>query len=197
MWIIKLGGSLAKGIELKNWLRLIAEQGHGKLVIVPGGGVFADCVRQEQKRLDLHETIAHEMAVQAMKQMALVFQGLQPDLVIADSIEQMHQDLSKNKVVIWSPDIEWLNNQQIPATWNISSDSLAAILASRLDAERLILIKSAAISENTTISQWITQGVIDKAFCEYTANAIFNISVLNKYDLNSMLGLLTNYNADR
>ena len=101
MWIIKLGGSLAKSPEIKNWLQLIAKQGRGKLVIVPGGGIFADCVRLEQQRLNMSDAIAHEMAILAMKQMALVFQGLQSDLVIAESIEQICLALSNNKAVIW------------------------------------------------------------------------------------------------
>lgn len=196
MWIIKLGGSLAKAPEIHDWLHLVAKHGHGKLVIVPGGGIFADCVRQEQQRLHLSDTTAHEMAVQAMKQMALVFQDLQPDLVIADSIEQIRSDLSNNKAVIWSPDINWLNAQQIPACWDITSDSLAAVLASALAADHLILVKSAAIAENATILDGSNEGIVDKAFCDRVENVIFNISLLNKSDIKSMLVLLKIYFAE-
>ncbi|OZA05848.1 MAG: uridylate kinase, partial [Methylophilaceae bacterium 17-44-8] len=45
MWVIKLGGSLLGTDELQQWLSCIAEYGDGRVVIVPGGGVFADTVR--------------------------------------------------------------------------------------------------------------------------------------------------------
>lgn len=53
MIVLKLGGSLLSSAEpsyLRQWLSLASEQGKGKLVIVPGGGVFADQVRLMQKQ---------------------------------------------------------------------------------------------------------------------------------------------------
>lgn len=196
MWIIKLGGSLSNGPELKQWLQLVDEHGRGKLVIVPGGGAFADCVRHEQQRLQLSETTAHAMAIQAMKQMALVFKDLQPEFIIAESIEQIRLHLSNNKAVIWSPDINWLNANQIPPSWDITSDSLSAFLATQLKADRLILIKSADASPETMAAHWVKSGLVDKAFCVYVENVIFNINLLNKSDMDSMLDLLKFYDSE-
>ena len=50
MWVIKLGGSLLSSESLKEWLSVIVKHGAGKLVIVPGGGIFADKVRDEQQK---------------------------------------------------------------------------------------------------------------------------------------------------
>ena len=49
MWIVKLGGSLLGAEELTHWLELLARYSDGKIIIVPGGGIFADAVREAQK----------------------------------------------------------------------------------------------------------------------------------------------------
>ena len=46
MWVVKLGGSLARDPRLTAWLRMLAEFGGGRVTVVPGGADFADAVRQ-------------------------------------------------------------------------------------------------------------------------------------------------------
>lgn len=196
MWVIKLGGSLIKTSVINNWLRLVADYGRGKIVIVPGGGVFADSVRQQQQNLQFSNAIAHEMAILAMQQMALVFKGLQADLVIANAIEKIHLHLQDNKSVIWSPDINWLQSRQILPSWNITADSLAALLATELVADRLVLVKSTKINKGVAVQQWSKYGVVDKAFGEFTKNVTFNTSLLNKYDTHSMIDLMATHGTD-
>ncbi|MFA7096705.1 MAG: aspartate kinase, partial [Gammaproteobacteria bacterium] len=41
MWIVKLGGSLAQNPALKDWLEVLARDGAGRVVVVPGGGPSA------------------------------------------------------------------------------------------------------------------------------------------------------------
>lgn len=197
MWVIKLGGSLLEDSAILPWLNLIAEQGAGRLVIVPGGGVFADCVRQQQQQLLLSDAVAHTMAIMAMQQMALLFQDLQPDLVIANSLEQIQSQLSKHQTVIWSPNINWLNKHQIPENWDVSSDSLAAFLTSRLGAEHLIMVKSVVPPQDSSIVQWSKLGIVDKVFCNFVENGIFKISLINKSDLRTMVSLLINSSVER
>ena len=90
MIVIKLGGSLEQAKTLADGLTRIAQhysQQHSQqqaVVIVPGGGVFADTVRAAQHQWQFNDRIAHEMAILAMQQMALLFQSLQPEFVICD-----------------------------------------------------------------------------------------------------------------
>ena len=46
MWVVKIGGSLSHDPALREWLTQLWEVGGGRVVIVPGGGDFADTVRQ-------------------------------------------------------------------------------------------------------------------------------------------------------
>ena len=63
MWIIKLGGSLLSSGSLKEWLSIIVEFGAGKLVIVPGGGIFADQVRNAQQKYKFDDKTAHQIYI--------------------------------------------------------------------------------------------------------------------------------------
>jgi len=164
MIVLKLGGSLLSKSILQEWLTLAAEQGKGQVVIVPGGGVFADQVREMQQQWHYNDVIAHQMAVLAMHQMALLFQGLATELVLIDKIEKILPALQTHKVVVWLPLMTELNALNIPATWDVSSDTLAAYLGQQLAATQLVLVKSAEIVASDNMLQWTEKGLVDKAF---------------------------------
>ena len=76
MWVVKLGGSLQSFPGLRDWVRLIAEQGGGRVVLVPGGGQFADAVRAAQRTAGFDDRTAHGMALFAMEQYGLMLAAL-------------------------------------------------------------------------------------------------------------------------
>lgn len=149
------------------------------MVIVPGGGAFADQVRLAQQHWQFDDNTAHRMALLAMQQMALMFKGLKPDFTIADTVAAIHDQLNRKKTVIWSPDIVELDNAGVEASWDITSDSLAAWLAKTVSATELILIKSAAIDANLNLQQLAEQNIVDKAFCDFVAQAAFKIQIID------------------
>ncbi|RUU72932.1 hypothetical protein EOD00_40425, partial [Mesorhizobium sp. M7A.T.Ca.TU.009.01.3.1] len=65
--IVKLGGSTAHAAEMKSWIAALAGS-RLPIVIVPGGGLFADHVRETQTRMDFSDAAAHAMAILAMEQ---------------------------------------------------------------------------------------------------------------------------------
>ncbi|EGW21098.1 amino acid kinase family protein [Methylobacter tundripaludum] len=178
--IIKLGGSLSRSDTLVNCLNAVEKNYQGRaVVVVPGGGGFADQVRLAQQQWQFDDTTAHHMALLAMQQMALMFKGLKPDFAIADTVAAIHDQLNRKKTVIWSPDIIELDNAGIEASWDITSDSLAAWLAKTVSATELILIKSAAIDTSLSLQQLAEQNIVDKAFCDFVAKAAFKTQVIN------------------
>jgi 5-(aminomethyl)-3-furanmethanol phosphate kinase len=63
-----------------------------------------------------------------------------------------------------------LDAPEIPASWDITSDSLAAWLASRLAADRLVLVKSVALAEVAIpATVLVRRGLVDPAFPGYAA----------------------------
>jgi aspartokinase-like uncharacterized kinase len=180
MIVIKLGGSLSRSDTLINCLKVVEKNYQGRaVVIVPGGGAFADQVRLAQQRWKFDDTTAHHMAVLAMQQMALMFKGLKPDFAIANSIAAIQEHTTEKKIVIWSPNIIELDNAGIQASWDISSDSLAAWLAKTLLATELILIKSVVIDVGLSLYQLAEQHIVDKAFCDFVAQAAFKTRIID------------------
>jgi len=166
--------------SLRQCLNTIEQKVKDRVVIVPGGGLFADQVRLAQKQWEFNDEVAHEMAILAMQQMALLFKSIKPSFLISNTVSIK----ADNKIVIWSPDIKQLNQEGIEANWDITSDSLAGWLANQIQADELILVKSAEISEKMTINQMQKQGLVDKAFEKFTQNSSYNIVLLNKYSFN-------------
>ncbi|MGR9012352.1 MAG: amino acid kinase family protein [Gammaproteobacteria bacterium] len=180
MIVIKLGGSLSRSGSLINCLNAVEKNYQGRaVVIVPGGGGFADQVRSAQQHWQFDDKTAHHMAILAMQQMAVMFNGLKPNFTIAENIAAIQDQLGKRKTVIWSPDIIELDNAGVPASWDISSDSLAAWLGKTLSASELILIKSADIDKRLSLPQLAEQQIVDKAFCDLVATADFKTHIIN------------------
>ena len=183
MIVVKLGGSLSRSVALINCLNSVAQRYQGRaVVIVPGGGAFADQVRLAQQRWQFDDRTAHRMAILAMQQMAMLFNGIKPDFAVAGSVADIRRQWQRQSCVIWSPDNAELEQAAIPASWNITSDSLAAWLAKTLGAAELILVKSAAIDESLSLAQLAQQEIIDQGFCELVREAAFKIRVVNQQD---------------
>jgi aspartokinase-like uncharacterized kinase len=170
VWIVKLGGSLAAGPLLAEWLDVLAAAG-GRLVVVPGGGPFADAVREAQQRWPFDDVAAHRMALLAMEQYALMLAGLRPGLRPADSRESILKLLDDGVTPLWMPSRMVVGRADIPESWDVTSDSLAAWLAGALDADCLILVKSVAVEEGSTIEDLVRRGIVDAALPGFLARS--------------------------
>src|SRR5688572_32768381 len=130
MWaMVKLGGSHAVSPHLKDWIDEIA--GCGRIVVVPGGGPFADAVRDAQPRMGFDDRAAHRMALLAMEQYACALASLDKRFLLSATVEEMYLDLDRERVAVWLPAQMVLAAPEIPWSWDVTSDSLAAWLASR------------------------------------------------------------------
>ncbi len=183
MIVIKLGGSLSGSDQLLNCLDRIEKNYQGRsVVLVPGGGAFANQVRIAQQYWCFDDLTAHHMAILAMQQMALMFKGLKAEFTIATNSAEIHGLSNSGKTVIWLPDIKELDNAGVAASWDITSDSLSAWLAHTVSASELILIKSAFIDPGFSMQQLAELNVVDKAFCGFVAEAAFRIRIVNAQD---------------
>ena len=183
MWVVKLGGSLLGSVELAQWLALFARYSDGRLVIVPGGGIFADAVREAQRRSQCSDDIAHRMAVMAMDQYGVLLAGLNPALVTAASELEIAERGWQHRAIVWLPSAMVLADECIAASWQVTSDSLAAWLAAKLEAEHLLLIKSQRPEPSrTTLAALTEDGMIDERFGEYSAGQGFDSWMLGRQD---------------
>jgi aspartokinase-like uncharacterized kinase len=139
--VIKVGGSLGKLGVLPDLCREIGRlAARYDLLIVPGGGEFADLVRKYYSDYSLSETVAHWMAILAMDQYGMLLGELMPNsLLVRDffSVSEPHP----GRVLILLPSDWLLRADPLPHSWTVTSDSIAAWVAGQLKAQSLILLK--------------------------------------------------------
>jgi aspartokinase-like uncharacterized kinase len=181
MWVVKLGGSLQFSDQLHMWLTAMTAQGGGSGVIVPGGGAFADEVRRSQQHWDFDDSTAHHMALLAMEQYGLMLQGMNKSLGVARSLDEISTVLKAGRVAIWLPTNMVMQNREIMASWDISADSLAAWLASSLQAHRLFLVKSVELGAGLySVEDLIRRGLLDRAFNQLSAGLGYDVVWLHR-----------------
>jgi aspartokinase-like uncharacterized kinase len=168
--IVKLGGSLANSSQRAAWLASLVAWG-GPLILVPGGGPFAGCVRDAQQAMGFDDATAHRMALLAMEQYGLVLGAYSDAFVLAMSWKQMDSAIQAGKIPIWSPSNMVLNASDLPASWDLTSDSLAVWLAGILGARRLLLIKSSDLAGPVSADALAAQKMVDPLFPRFAAQS--------------------------
>jgi len=189
MWVIKLGGSLLSSGSLNEWLSIIVEYGASKLVIVPGGGIFADKVREAQQKWKFDDKAAHQMALLAMEQYAYLLKSYAPNLGLVGSIEGIEKAISQNQVPVWLPSKMINTGKDISVNWNITSDSLALCLAEQLNAEHVMLVKSLN-ANNLSARQLSKSEMVDKDFPEFVKKSESAVWWLAQNDMGALENLL-------
>ena len=159
--VVKLGGSLYHSALLPDWLeQLTGLSATQLLLIVPGGGPFADTVRKAQQDHGFSDKTAHQMAINAMRQFALLLNDFCPS---AQLLSDLQQPLPLTGLFIWLPDDTAMLSADLPQNWQVTADSLALWLAQQLAAQQLVLLKSSTISDDK-ISALTASGVLDQHF---------------------------------
>ncbi len=124
--VVKLGGSLFDNIQ--EIICVLAESGRD-ILIVPGGGQFADSVRA----VETDEDSAHWMAICAMEEMAWYIAGY--GILGVDSLH------IPNGVSVLFPYRIMREKDPLPHLWDVTSDTIAAWVAKETGAG-LLLLKS-------------------------------------------------------
>lgn len=187
MWIVKIGGSLLGSPELSRWLEVLVKFSKGHVIIVPGGGLFADAVREAQNLTNASDAIAHQLALLAMDQFGLLLAGMNDGLVTASSELEIAERGWQHRAMVWLPSQMILADQSIPQNWQVTSDSLSAWLANKLGAEQLILVKSKSLisyqKENVCHPQLLADDdLIDSQLMHYIAGKKYQTWLLHKAD---------------
>ncbi|MCD6202781.1 MAG: hypothetical protein J7I99_00265 [Methanophagales archaeon] len=128
--VIKLGGSLIEhGRAIIRNLRDYAVANNLRLVIVPGGGPFAMAVRALADKLS--DEAAHWMAVLAMHQYGLFLANGNAEFPLIETLDDVIED-SDGGVSILLPYKILKDDDRLPHTWDVTSDTIAAFIAYKL-----------------------------------------------------------------
>jgi aspartokinase-like uncharacterized kinase len=143
--VVKVGGGLlgkAGAFELVIEALTAFRRGR-RILVLPGGGPFADAVRQMFKRAKIGEDAAHWMAVLGMDQYAHALAARLPDAALVDGEGGIAAAVQAARLPVLAP-YRWLRAADpLPHSWEVTSDSIAAWLAGQVRARRVVLIKPA------------------------------------------------------
>ena len=140
--VIKVGGSLSQNPQSLRALCVKLSELAKKhaLVVVPGGGKFADCVRDFDKRFSLSSSAAHRMAILGMDQYGLLVSDLMPDCRVVDKLGDAKRLSGTGRLVVFLPSRFLFESDELENSWDVTSDSIAAYIAGRLQAGRVLLV---------------------------------------------------------
>lgn len=193
--IIKIGGSLAQSPALPQLMDTASQlaQRH-RLVVLPGGGPFADLVRGQCRWNDLSDRAAHWMAIAAMDQFGYLLADLCENSQTVRDFSSAAQTARAGRLPVLLPYGSMLAADPLPNSWDVTSDSIAAWLAGAMQAMRLVLLKSVdgvpaadnfvvhernAFEEKATLSDMAAWEGVDNYFVELIAPLEIDVWIVN------------------
>jgi aspartokinase-like uncharacterized kinase len=171
--VVKIGGSLFDLPDLADRVRQwLASQSPSHHVLVAGGGPLADQVRRWHAQRPLEEEAAHWMCVDLLTVTAHLLHARLPEIPLVEDDRLLCQLVSECDCTIFGP-TRWLRDGEpnlpgvrLPASWDVTSDSIAARLAFALQADELVLLKRALpkVGARDDISELARSGFVDAMF---------------------------------
>ena len=141
--VIKVGGGLLSHADhFDRVLSAIGTFGRTRRVlIVAGGGPFADAVRKVDAEWRVSDDAAHWMAILGMDQFAHLIAARLDHGVVTTTRDDIMAALARRDIPVLAPS-RWLAAvDPLPHTWDVTSDSIAAWVTGELRATELVLVK--------------------------------------------------------
>jgi 5-(aminomethyl)-3-furanmethanol phosphate kinase len=140
--VVKVGGSLSLYPEKLRTLCLkISEiSKEQNLIVVPGGGEFADVVRCLDKSFHLSCSTSHGMAILGMDQYGMLLSDLMPGSITTHKLEELKYFFDLKKLPIFLPSHLLLQEDLLENSWAVTSDSIAVYIAGRLQVTKVLLV---------------------------------------------------------
>ena len=137
--VVKVGGGLLRDEGLEGLRRACAEVNElatkRPVLVVPGGGPFADAVRAVDEQVGLTDGVAHALALRAMDQLGAM---LAPLLPAAEPLSDLAAPRALGLLAV-AP--AFAGRPEVPESWAVTSDSLAVLAAGAIGADEAVLLK--------------------------------------------------------
>jgi 5-(aminomethyl)-3-furanmethanol phosphate kinase len=173
--VAKIGGSLLTAPNLaqrlRTWLEAeTAAQPGTHFVLLVGGGRLVDMVREIDARVPLGDEAAHQIAIALMDVSSQIVASMLPELSCTADFDELLQRIETPGITLFQPARFMVEVEphhaglRLPASWMVTSDSIAARLAIMLGAKELVLAKSSpppGDASPVAISLWAESGYVD------------------------------------
>ncbi len=201
--IIKVGGSLQKGKHFADTCRQLGILGERyRIIIIPGGGLFADMVRDCDRDFNLDQDTSHWMAILAMNQFGYLISSLIPGSICTENIDEAKEYSGAYRPAILLPYRLIKDKDPLLHSWDVTSDSIVAWIAGYMDAKKLLLIKSRNLpSDSYTYrdfknpvdkEQLENTDIVDPMFCRIMKDLGIDLWIINGNCPEQLIGLSDN-----
>ena len=128
MDVVKAGGSLFE--HAREAMAVLAAY---DVLVIPGGGAFADVVRSIQRKTGLEDPAAHRMAILAMDQYGIFLSDVS-GIPAYESLD----DVRTPGILL--PSVLLKASDPCTPSWDVTSDTIACYIAKLADADRFIIL---------------------------------------------------------
>ena len=178
--VVKVGGSLFPKI---TELVPVLQSSCTPLLLVPGGGPFADAVRSARVKDD---SAAHWMAVAAMEQYGLYLSS--------HGIKTTNHLAVPETTKVLLPYCTLRERDPLPHSWDITSDTIAAWVAGYLNLDLLVLKSVDGILVDGVLRDCVNDPVdtetVDPSFIPYVISKKIRTTVMNGTITNRVVAYL-------
>ncbi len=180
--VVKVGGSLYDHPKLKDGLKAwLAARPEAHVLIVPGGGDFAEAVRRLDTVHGLGEEASHFLALLSLQPANYFLR----DLLEIDewSVHSCNWWLDNYRSILsyakqFLRHYETRHPTPLPRTWEFTTDSLAACAAHDAGCE-LVLLKSVDIPPAVSWEEAAARGHVDAYFPTLVARHGLRVTAVN------------------
>lgn len=143
--IVKIGGKILEDehnlLDTISQLKLILDDFINRIVIIPGGGSYANLVREIDNKMNIGDTLAHWMAILAMNTQGKKLINKFSEIEGVDYINILEESIQDKKIFLFLPYDYLQRNDELPHSWDVTSDSITIYLAHKFGLKKCYLIK--------------------------------------------------------
>ena len=176
--VFKVGGGPLESVAAFERVSaaLAAAGGAHRILVVPGGGPFANAVREFDRRISLGADAAHWMAILGMDQYAHALASRIAGAQLVEQKPDIQAALARGRIPVLAP-FRWLRvTDPLPHSWDVTSDSIAAWIADAVGARRLVLIKPGAGESGSLVDPYFLRAL--KTGIEHLVLAVDDVAEL-------------------
>jgi 5-(aminomethyl)-3-furanmethanol phosphate kinase len=161
--IIKVGGSLFDIPNLGSYIHeyLVTQHAERNVLLIAGGGNYANVVRALDCIHQIGEEHAHWIAIKSLSVSAMFLSYICKQLPIIYDFNT----ISHYQYAVLDPytcivqDIS--NSQSLPHNWSVTSDSIALRVAEMKKFSQVILLKSVTVANSSDWIELCHHGIVD------------------------------------
>ncbi len=167
--VLKVGGSLLTDPTLSRRLgdMMQTEFVDCQINLLVGGGKVIDSLRQLDQIHHFDAAMMHWLCIRTLRTTCDLTRDWFPQATAITTNDEFNHHRSRAAAGWFIIAIDAFYSQRdgdsLVQDWTTTSDSIAVLLAHRLDARRVILLKSCPIDGDLTIDQAAAKGIVDQA----------------------------------